>query len=265
MKICENLPKNSQKKGKMSDDIVVLKDVFVYFEGINTPILENISFSVKEDDLIAIMGPNGGGKTTLLKVILGLIKPSKGSVEVFGMPPREGRKFIGYVPQHFSFDLSFPISVFDAVLMGKYNGMLKRNREEDFKAVENALKMVEMEDFKDRQIGKLSGGQLQRVLIARALVREPKLLLLDEPTASIDPEMQNYLYELLLNLRKRMAIIIVTHDIGAVSDYIDKIMCLNRRIFYFGPMKLSELKKTYESSVELINHRMHRCVENKAK
>ena len=125
--------------------------------------------------------------------------------------------------------------------------------------------MVEMEDFKDRQIGKLSGGQLQRVLIARALVREPKLLLLDEPTASIDPEMQNYLYELLLNLRKRMAIIIVTHDIGAVSDYIDKIMCLNRRIFYFGPMKLSELKRTYESSVELINHRMHRCVENKAK
>jgi len=258
LKICENLPRNSQKKGKMSNDIVVLKDVFVYFEGINTPILENISFSVKEDDLIAIMGPNGGGKTTLLKVILGLIKPSKGSVEVFGMHPREGRKFIGYVPQHFSFDLSFPISVFDAVLMGKYKGMLKRSREEDFKAVEKALKMVEMEDFKDRQIGKLSGGQLQRVLIARALVREPKLLLLDEPTASIDPEMQNYLYELLLNLRKRMAIIIVTHDIGAVSDYIDKIMCLNRRIFYFGPMKLSELKKTYESSVELINHRMHR-------
>ena len=88
MKICENLPKNSQKRGKMSDDIVVLRDVFVYFEGINTPILENISFSVREDDLIAIMGPNGGGKTTLLKVILGLIKPSKGSVEVFGMHAR---------------------------------------------------------------------------------------------------------------------------------------------------------------------------------
>ena len=243
----------------MSDDIVFLKDVFVYYEGISTPILENISFSVKEKDLIAIMGPNGGGKTTLLKVILGLVKPSKGKVEVFGRHPEEGRKFIGYVPQHFSFDLSFPISVFDAVLMGKYKGMFKRNGEEDFEAVENALKIVEMEDFKDRQIGKLSGGQIQRVLIARALVREPKLLLLDEPTASIDPEMQNYLYELLLNLRKRMAIIIVTHDIGAVSDYIDKIMCLNRRIFYFGPLKLSELEKTYGSSVELVNHRMHRC------
>ncbi|RLI02996.1 ABC transporter [Candidatus Bathyarchaeota archaeon] len=236
------------------DEIVSLENVSVYFNGV--PILEDINLSIKQDDFLAIIGPNGGGKTTLLKVILGLIKPSKGKVKVFGKSPEEGRKLVGYLPQYVSFDPNFPISVFEVVLMGRYKGVLQGFSEEDKNAALNALKIVGMTEFKDRQISELSGGQLQRVFMARAIVREPKLLLLDEPTASIDPEMQKTFYELLQKLKKKMAIILVTHDIGAISVYVDKIACLNRKLFYHGLKDegLEKLKETYGCPVELIFH-----------
>jgi len=238
----------------MNEEIVSLKNIEVYLNG--SPVLEDINLSIKQNIILGIIGPNGGGKTTLLKVILGLIKPDKGEVRVFGMSPEEGRRFIGYLPQYTFFDLNFPISVFDVVLMGRYGGVFKNYSEEDRKAATNALKTVDMLEFRDRQIGRLSGGQLQRVFIARALAREPRLLLLDEPTASIDPEMQKSFYELLSELKEKMAIVLVTHDIGVVSVYVDEMACLNRRLFYHGSKEIAlrELEKVYQCPIELIAH-----------
>jgi len=238
----------------MNEEIVSLKNIEVYLN--DSPVLEDINLSIKQNIILGIIGPNGGGKTTLLKVILGLIKPDKGEVRVFGKSPEEGRRFIGYLPQYTFFDLNFPISVFDVVLMGRYKGVFKNYSEKDRKAATNALKIVDMLEFRDRQIGRLSGGQLQRVFIARALAREPKLLLLDEPTASIDPEMQKSFYELLSELKKKMAIVLVTHDIGVVSVYVDEMACLNRRLFYHGSKEIAlrELEKVYQCPIELIAH-----------
>lgn len=246
----------------MNEEIVSLKNIGVRFGDI--PILEDINLSIMQNDFLAIIGPNGGGKTTLLKVILGLIKPNKGEVKVFGKNPKEGRKLIGYLPQYTFFDLNFPMSVFDVVLMGRYWRIFRNYSKEDKKAAFNALKTVDMLEFKDRQIGKLSGGQLQRVFVARAIARQPKLLLLDEPMTSIDPEMQKSFYELLLNLKKKMAIVLVTHDISVVSAYVEKIACLNHRLFYHGPKEagLKKLEEVYQCPIELIAHGVpHRILD----
>jgi zinc transport system ATP-binding protein len=254
------------KINKENKEIVDINNVSLYLKGV--PVLEDVTFSVQQNDFLAIIGPNGGGKTTLLKVILGLVKPDKGDVTVFGKSPKDERKFIGYVPQHTFFDLNFPINVFDVVLIGRYNGAFRHYSREDKEAVLNALKIVGMLEFRDRQIGRLSGGQIQRVFIARAIVREPKLLLLDEPMASIDPEMQKSFYKLLLEFKKKMAIVLVTHDIGVVSTHVEKIACLNRRLFYHGPVEegLKKLEDVYECPIELIAHGIpHRVLKKHEK
>ncbi len=237
-------------------ELVKLEDVWVYRDSI--PVLEAINLSIKENDFLGIIGPNGGGKTTLLKVILGLIKPGRGKVTVLGKTPEQGRKHIGYISQFNLFDHDFPISVFEVVLMGRYNksGLLHRYGEEDRKATIAALKTVDMLGYKDRQVGKLSGGEQQRVFIARALVTNPKLLLLDEPTASIDPNMQAEFYELLDKLKENMAIVLVSHDVSAVSIYVSEIACLNRQLFYHGSKEVSaeELEKSYHCPIQLIAH-----------
>jgi len=228
----------------------------VHYDGV--PALEGISLSIKQEDFLGVIGPNGGGKTTLLKVLLGLIKPSQGKVTVLGRLPTQARKFVGYVPQHSLFDHEFPISVWDVVLTGRcgQRGIFKRYSSEDRQLALQALETVEMLDFKDRQIGKLSGGEQQRVFIARALATEPKLLLLDEPTASVDAPMMTEFYELLERLKHRMAIVLVTHDISAVSIYVDKIACLNRRLFYHDSKEITaeELEAAYQCPIDLIAH-----------
>jgi len=238
----------------MTEEIISIKNVWVYYDG--APILEDVTLKIKQNDFLGIIGPNGGGKTTLLKVILGLIKPDQGEVEVFGKAPEEGRSLIGYLPQHTHFDPNFPISVFDVVLMGRYRRTFRGYTQEEHEITLDVLETVGMSEFKDRQIGKLSGGEIQRVFVARALVREPKLLLLDEPTASIDPEMQKLFYELLADLKNQMAIVLVTHDTSVVSTYIDEIACLNRRLFYHGKTEggLSMLEDIYRCPVEMIAH-----------
>jgi len=239
-----------------AEELVKLENVWVYYDSI--PVLEAINLSVESNDFLGIIGPNGGGKTTLLKVILGLIKPNRGRVTVLGMPPERGRKHIGYISQFNLFDHDFPISVFGVVLMGRYkrSGLLPRYTEEDRKAATEALDTVEMLDYKDRQIGRLSGGEQQRVFIARALATDPKLLLLDEPTASIDTNMQAEFYELLDRLKENMAIVLVSHDVSAVSIYVSEIACLNHQLFYHGSKEVSaeELEKTYRCPVQLIAH-----------
>jgi len=236
--------------------VVRLDDVWVHYDGV--PVLEGINLSVEPHDFLGIIGPNGGGKTTLLKVILGLIKPSHGKVSVLGQTPEKGRKLIGYISQYNLFDRDFPISVLDVVLMGRYGGtgLFRRYSEEDKRIANEALKTAEMLDYKDRQVGRLSGGEQQRVFIARALATDPKLLLLDEPMTSIDSTMQAEFYELLDSLKQRMAIVLVSHDISAVSIYVDKIACLNRQLFYHGSKEVSAeaLEKTYHCPIQLIAH-----------
>jgi zinc transport system ATP-binding protein len=223
-----------------------------------TSILEGINLSMERGDFLGIIGPNGGGKTTLLKVILGLITPLRGEVLVFGKHPDEVRKKIGYVPQHTLFDMDFPVSVWDVVLMGRFGktGLFKRYNEIDKQAASSALETIGMLTHKDNKIGELSGGEIQRVFIARALVTEPELLLLDEPTASVDQAMQTEFYEILENLKQRMAIILVSHDIGAVSVYVNQIACLNRQLFYHGSTEIDAdvLEATYKCPVQMITH-----------
>jgi len=240
----------------MPKEVVSLKDVSVRYDGIT--VLEDINLSIYEDDFLGIIGPNGGGKTTLLKTILGLVKPSQGRVSILGHPPDKARRLMGYVPQYNLFDRDFPLNALEVVLMGRYSqvGLFKRYSREDKKLALNALASVGMLELKHRQIGSLSGGEQQRIFIARALVAHPQILLLDEPTASIDTPMQAGLYELLSELKRRMAIVLVSHDISAVSIYVDKIACLNRRLFYHGDKELEaqELEEAYQCPVDMIAH-----------
>ena len=236
--------------------VVELVDVWVYYDG--TPALEEINLQIEENDFLGIIGPNGGGKTTLLKVILGLVRPSRGRVSVLGKEPQSSRSLIGYVPQHSLFDRDFPISVWEVALMGRNSrtGLIRRYGREDKAAARSALDTVGMLDQGDRQIGKLSGGEQQRVLIARALSSQPRLLLLDEPTASVDATMQTEFYDLLDELKHRMAVVLVSHDLSALSVHVDKIACLNRQLVHHGSpaIEAEVLEATYKCPVQMIAH-----------
>lgn len=236
--------------------IVNLEDVWVYYD--NIPVLEAINLSIYQQDFLGIIGPNGGGKTTLLKVILGLVKPNRGKVTVLGGTPETRRKFVGYVPQHTHFDREFPVNVLDVVLTGRIGHVryFRRYSDEDVKIAYDALRKVEILDLKEKHIGKLSEGQKQRVFIARAMAIQPKLLLLDEPTTSVDKPTETEFYELLNRLKRDVTIVLVTHDISAVSAYVEKIACLNRNLYYHGSKEIipEELSKTYKCPVQLIAH-----------
>lgn len=244
--------------------IVNLKDVWVYYD--EKIVLENINLIVKENDFLGIIGPNGGGKTTLLKVILGLIKPNRGDLKVFGGSPENNRTLIGYVPQLRQFDLDFPATVLDVVMTGRLNQtrMFRRYSPEDKKIANKTIEEVNMSHLRHHAIGRLSGGERQRVFMARALASEPKLLLLDEPTANVDKNLDTKLWEFFNNLKKTTPIIVVTHDISAVSIYVDKIACLNRRLHYQGTKEITPeaLEDTYKCPVELIAHGLpHRVLK----
>ena len=221
--------------------------------------LSKISLNVQENEFLGIIGPNGGGKTTLLKAILGLVQPQAGTIRIFGQGGAKGRRHIGYVPQFSRFDRRFPISVEEVVLMGRLAGRspwFVRFDDKERALVEALLARLEIADLKNRQIGQLSGGQLQRVLIARALAVEPRILILDEPTASVDSASKTRIYEILKELNKEMTILIVTHDLSAVSSNIDKIACLNQQLFYHGRTELEAglVEKVYGCPVDLIAH-----------
>ena len=248
----------------MKKEVVKLTDVWVEFDGVT--VLQHQNLTLFEDDFLGIIGPNGGGKTTLLRVVLGLVEPSRGKVEVFGQSPVEARKNIGYVPQISFFDRDFPINVMDAVLMGRLSvrSLFQRFTREDKDAALLALEKVEIADLRHRQIGKLSGGERQRVFIARALVSNPKLLLLDEPTASVDPKMKTGIYDLLDKLKEDMTIILVTHDMGVISSHVDKIACLNCNLYYHDDKNISKemLEAVYQCPVDLIAHGVpHRVLD----
>ena len=227
----------------------------VYPSGVNA--LENVSFEVKEGEFLGVIGPNGGGKTTLLKAILNLIPVNSGTVEIFGKPLKDAKSEIGYVPQFSNMNADFPISVKKVVLSGflsagkpifKYTDTQKQKADE-------ILKTLGIFDKKDCLVSELSGGQRQRLLIARALVSSPKILVLDEPTASVDPVSSENIFEILSNL-KGVTVIVVTHDMFAVSTKIRSLACLNKTLVYHGEPELTKatVETLYNCPVELIAH-----------
>jgi len=221
-------------------------------------VLEDINLSVRELDFIGLIGPNGGGKTTLIKVLLGLLPPMRGEVHIMGKPPQEGRRYVGYVPQMVEFDRDFPITVWEVARMGCLGKrrLLQRYTAEDDEHVAQALHSVGMWELRDRPIGELSGGQRQRVYIARALATEPKILLLDEPMASVDPQASTAIYELFKRLNDHITILMISHDMNAISSYVKTVGCLNRWLFYHGERELTPdmLEAAYACPIDLIAH-----------
>jgi zinc transport system ATP-binding protein len=216
--------------GVKSESAVEMHGVTFSYDGV--PVLEDVHLSIEEGDFVGVVGPNGGGKTTLLRIILGLLTPQRGSVEVLGETAASARPRIGYMPQHSALDLKFPVSVFDVVLLGRLGkgrtfGPFGRA---DKQAAAAALEELEAGELRNRPFEKLSGGQRQRVLIARALASAPEMLLLDEPTASLDIQMEGELYELLRKLNQRLTIVMVSHDLGVVSKNVRKVVCVKRKV-----------------------------------
>lgn len=221
------------------------------------PVLEDVDLRVDARDYLAILGPNGGGKTTLLKVLLGLLAPDSGEVRVFGGAPNRAAGRVGYVPQVRAFDQDFPIRVLDVVLMGCLRrGTLGRVKPVHRDRAVAALERVEVGELAERPIGALSGGQLQRVLIARALVDSPDLLLLDEPTSSLDQRAGRSVWDLFESLSQSMAVVVVSHDLGMVAARVRKVVCLNRRLYADSSQALTRevLEAAYGCPVDLVLH-----------
>lgn len=219
---------------------VLLDKVFFSYE--KTHILNNVSLSINHGEFVGIFGPNGGGKTTLLKLIMGFLKQDKGSISLFGKSPEEARSIVGYVPQSTKVDRQFPITVEEVVQMGclsktSFLGTLTQVYKK--KALE-ALDRVGMADKKHDSFGKLSGGQAQRVLIARALAGDPKILLLDEPTASVDPQAEQDILSILSSLKGSITILMVTHDLQTILEKTEKLLCVHRDVHTLSPSTVCE-------------------------
>jgi zinc transport system ATP-binding protein len=231
------------------------------------PVVEGVDLQVAAGEFLGIVGPNAGGKSTLLKLILGLLEPQSGRVLVLGKRPPAATRQLGYVPQYPSFPRDFPITVAQAVLLGRIGcrsrsgwlGVLTpgRVRKADRQSVLEALEEVEAADLSRRQIGRLSGGQLQRVLLARALVSDPAVLILDEPTANIDLRLESDIFDLLKRLNQRMTILVVSHDVGFISSYVTRVACINRTLVCHRTDEINGqvIQQLYGEHVRMVAHR----------
>lgn len=237
-------------------EAIVLKDVTAGYG--SDVVLDRVNLVVPRGDFLGIIGPNGGGKTTLLNVLLGLVPVRSGSVSILGEPPAGGRRHIGYVPQSGGHDPKFPVTVWEVASMGCIHGgnLLRKPTTDDREAIADSLEKTGMLDQRDRPMGELSMGQRQRVLFARALAVRPSILLLDEPTASMDPGAALSVYELLQKLNDTVTIIMTSHDLTAVFSEVKTIACLNRTLHYHGREKLSaeSIGRTYQCPVDIITH-----------
>lgn len=208
----------------------------------DTCILKEISFKVEAGEYIGIIGPNGGGKTTLLKLIMGFLTPTSGTLTLSGRLPSQARNEVGYVPQAMRFDRQFPISVFELVLSGRLSKLPWYGVycSEDKCIASETIELLGLKEFQNAPFGTLSGGQAQRALIARALVSKPKLLLLDEPTANVDARAESEIYELLNSLRGKMTILMVTHDLSTAIDQVQRVLCVQRTLISLLPENVCE-------------------------
>lgn len=237
----------------MKQEIMVENVSFAYDRD---DIIKDAHFHIEEGSFTSFVGPNGGGKTTMVKLLLGLLQPSSGYIKIFGKSPSQARGEIGYVPQYTNFDLKFPINVLDVVLIGRLKrGKLYFNKK-DKVAAKEALKKVGLEGYGPRHFSQLSGGQRQRVLIARAIVSDPRVLILDEPTSNIDKVTENNLYKLLFQLNKSITIILISHDLTFVSENIHKVICIDRdvRIHPTGKLERKDIDHLFGRGVKVVDH-----------
>ena len=236
------------------ESLISLKNVSVQYE--STTALEDVSLDIYPDDFLGIIGPNGGGKTTLVKAILGNI-PHSGRVLYTPTLSERGHRLIGYLPQQSEFDRSFPVSVIEVVMSGLQaeKGLLKRYTANDRKRAMELLEMAGVADIAERQICEISGGQMQRALLCRAVILEPKLLILDEPTNFVDNQFENELYTLLKQLNERMAIVMVSHDIGTITSVVKSIVCVNRTVHrHNSNIITAEQLENYHCPIQIISH-----------
>lgn len=230
----------------------------VSFAYADLPVLHDINLTVNEGEFLGIIGPNAGGKSTLLKLILGLLQPDQGTITVFGKHPNKERSRIGYVPQYPIFSRDFPIDVHNLVLLGRlgktrrYGGYTTEDRD----MAMDVLRVVGIEGISGQTIDSISGGELQRALIARALISEPDVLILDEPTANIDLRAEEDLFTLLKKYNDHMTIIVVSHDVGFISGYVNRVACLNQKIRCHTTDEITGniIEELYGAHVKMIQH-----------
>ena len=251
----------------MNTPVIEIKDLWFSFH--NHTVLTDVNLTIQEKDFLAVIGPNGGGKTTLIKIMLGLLPPDRGTVRIFGKSPDSISHRVGYVPQDINFNRNFPISTLDVVYMGRLrmtNSHIRHNRQDQISARE-ALEKLGMWKYRSVRIDELSGGQRQRVFIARALVTKPELLFLDEPTSSIDAQGQSDLYALLKELNQNITIVVVSHDVMLISSYIKSVVCVNQRVFFHDHAEITSemLEMAYHCPVDLIAHGLPHRVFRKHK
>lgn len=253
------------------DTIVEIKNVWFGYN--ERQVLQDVSLDIRQGDFIAMIGPNGGGKTTLLKLMLGLLRPDSGSIRIMGRPAHKASHHIGYVSQYININRNFPITAIDVVLMGK----LKPKKRWDSKSGQDrhealeVLERMEVAAYASSKMDELSGGQRQRVFIARALVTRPKVLLLDEPTASIDAKGQAEFYRMLHALNKDITILVVSHDLVAISTHVKSVACVNKRLHHHHQAEITGemLEEMYPCTdeevcpVELVAHGLpHRVLKH---
>lgn len=222
------------------------------------PVLENVNFRLPAHVFTSIVGPNGGGKSTLLKLMLGLLKPGSGSIRILGLSPRKAGRKIGYMPQHLASDPFFPVRVLDLVLMGRlcvargFGPYTKADKE----AAHRALEQVRLSEVRHRPFASLSGGQQRRALIARAIAPGPELLLLDEPTAGLDMDAEVRMNELLGRLSRSMTILLVSHNHGIVTHFSKNVVCVNRKVAVHPTSEISNelLNEVYGGNFRIVRH-----------
>jgi len=245
----------------MTGEAIAIQVRDVSFSYDAAPVLSDVDFAVYPLDTVCIVGPNGGGKTTLVKLILGLLTPDRGTIRIYGNPPVNERHRIGYVPQYAHYDARFPISSREVVCMGRLGSSLSGhyNAIDKQKALA-ALAAVNLADLAEQSFASLSGGQRQRVLIARALAAGGDILILDEPTANLDREAENQLFDLLAELNQKMTILMVTHEVGFASTFFKRIICVNNQVFIHPTSELTGelIRNMYGGDLRMIRHD-HRC------
>jgi zinc transport system ATP-binding protein len=240
---------------------VVINGLSFSYDG--DPVLEDVNVSISQGDFVSVVGPNGGGKTTLLKLMLGLLQPSQGQVRVFGVTPEEARPRMGYTPQHSQLDPQFPATVMDVALMGRlgHGRAFGRYSRRDKEIAGGVLHQVGLYDLRKRAYSSISGGQRQRLFIARALACEPDLLLLDEPTANLDLAMEGDLYELLQTLNQSLTVVMVSHDIGFVSEVVKSVICVKRKVLMHQTSEITGeiINEIYGSPMRMVRHNGERA------
>jgi zinc transport system ATP-binding protein len=236
---------------------VAVENLSYSYDGL--PAVDRVTFSIDQGEFLGVIGPNGGGKTTLLRLLLGLLRPDSGRVRIDGSPPEKKRYCMGYIPQETGHNKMFPVSVRDVVLMGLAGrrGFGRGFTQEDYRKADLQIEQLGLLPLANRPIGRLSGGQRQKVLLARALVGEPAMLFLDEPTASIDTTGEDEIYNYLSRLNEGgVTIVLVTHNVGVLSRYVKSVACINRELYFHpdGHIDQETVNKTFGCPVDIIAH-----------